>query len=240
MYGALVIKSLTGQPAGDGSAPTRLLGAVRRRIQVERRSTQSAAHIGRILSSSDDAARSRHMVHRRPDAHAPTLGSHRSRPWLGRSVKNIGEQFDRRIPLPTWAAAVDPADVPTIRSASVTSNPAPKRPAMTPISHAFPADPPPPRTNARSLMTGHSMQPQQRQRRHSAARESSFIPLPRARGEDESPPMSSIHADKPALISIRAVRLWVRLFAAIRSATVADATACPHGAVCEVHWRPSQ
>ena len=49
-----------------------------------------------------------------------------------------------------WAAAVDPADVPMIRSASVTSNPASKRPAMTPISHALPADPPPPRTNARS------------------------------------------------------------------------------------------
>ena len=54
------------------------------------------------------------------------------------------------IPLVIWAAAVDPADVPTIRSASVTSNPASKRPAMTPISHAFPADPPPWRTNARS------------------------------------------------------------------------------------------
>ena len=48
-----------------------------------------------------------------------------------------------------WAAAVDPADVPMIRSASVTSNPASNRPAMTPISHALPADPPPPRTNAR-------------------------------------------------------------------------------------------
>jgi hypothetical protein len=48
-----------------------------------------------------------------------------------------------------WAAAVDPADVPMIRSASVTSNPASKRPAMTPISQALPVDPPPPRTNAR-------------------------------------------------------------------------------------------
>src|ERR1035438_1617957 len=54
------------------------------------------------------------------------------------------------MPLLTWAAAVDPADVPMIRSASVTSNPASNRPAMTPISHALPADPPPPRTNARS------------------------------------------------------------------------------------------
>jgi hypothetical protein len=47
-----------------------------------------------------------------------------------------------------WAAAVDPADVPMIRSAKVTSKPASNRPAMTPISHALPADPPPPRTNA--------------------------------------------------------------------------------------------
>jgi hypothetical protein len=35
-----------------------------------------------------------------------------------------------------WAAAVDPADVPMIRSASVTSNAASNRPAMTPINHA--------------------------------------------------------------------------------------------------------
>jgi hypothetical protein len=54
------------------------------------------------------------------------------------------------IPLVIWAAAVDPADVPTIRSASVTSSPALNRPAMTPISQAFPADPAPPRTSARS------------------------------------------------------------------------------------------
>ena len=50
-----------------------------------------------------------------------------------------------------WAAAVDPADVPMIRSASVTSIPAAQRPATTPISHALPVDPPPPRTNARPL-----------------------------------------------------------------------------------------
>jgi hypothetical protein len=49
-----------------------------------------------------------------------------------------------------WAATVDPADVPMIRSASVTSSPASNRPAMTPISHALPADPPPPKTSARS------------------------------------------------------------------------------------------
>ena len=49
-----------------------------------------------------------------------------------------------------WAATVDPADVPMIRSASVTSSPASNRPATTPISHALPADPPPARTNARS------------------------------------------------------------------------------------------
>jgi tRNA-Thr(GGU) m(6)t(6)A37 methyltransferase TsaA len=46
--------------------------------------------------------------------------------------------------------AVDPAEVPTIRSASVTSSPASSRPAMTPINQALPVDPPPPRTSARS------------------------------------------------------------------------------------------
>ncbi|MET1057994.1 MAG: hypothetical protein ABWX84_00220, partial [Nocardioides sp.] len=34
----------------------------------------------------------------------------------------------------TWAAAVEPADVPIVRSAVVTSSPASNRPAMTPIS----------------------------------------------------------------------------------------------------------
>src|ERR1700761_2491866 len=49
-----------------------------------------------------------------------------------------------------WAAAVDPADVPMIRSAPVTSSPASDRPAMTPIPQALPAEPPPWRTSARS------------------------------------------------------------------------------------------
>src|SRR5215213_3348685 len=46
------------------------------------------------------------------------------------------------------AAAVEPADVPMVRSAVVTSSPASHRPAMTPISQALPVDPPPPRTSA--------------------------------------------------------------------------------------------
>ena len=50
----------------------------------------------------------------------------------------------------SWAAAVDPAEVPMVRSAVVTSSPASNRPAMTPISHALPVEPPPPRTKARS------------------------------------------------------------------------------------------
>ena len=53
------------------------------------------------------------------------------------------------IPLRTCAAAVAPAEVPITKSAvSVISRPASARPAMTPISHAFPAAPPPPRTRA--------------------------------------------------------------------------------------------
>src|SRR5580698_553055 len=54
-----------------------------------------------------------------------------------------------RVPLVIWAATVDPADVPMMRSASVTSTPASDRPAMRPSSHALPAAPPPARTNAR-------------------------------------------------------------------------------------------
>src|ERR1700722_4275798 len=54
-----------------------------------------------------------------------------------------------RVPLVIWAAAVDPADVPTMRSASVRSTPASDRPAIRPSSHALPAAPPPARTRAR-------------------------------------------------------------------------------------------
>src|SRR6476661_5647726 len=54
-----------------------------------------------------------------------------------------------RVPLVIWAATVDPADVPMMRSASVTSTPASDRPAMRPSSQALPAAPPPARTKAR-------------------------------------------------------------------------------------------
>src|SRR4051812_20232440 len=54
-----------------------------------------------------------------------------------------------RVPLVIWAATVDPADVPMMRSASVTSTPASDRPAMRPSSHALSAAPAPARTKAR-------------------------------------------------------------------------------------------
>src|SRR6188474_1239668 len=41
-----------------------------------------------------------------------------------------------------------------VRSAVATSSPASARPAMTPITQALPADPPPPRTSARSVACG--------------------------------------------------------------------------------------
>jgi hypothetical protein len=56
-----------------------------------------------------------------------------------------------------WAAVVDPADVPMIKSASVTSNPASNRPAMIPINHALPVDPPPPSTSARLIIVIHPL-----------------------------------------------------------------------------------
>jgi len=140
---------LAGQPGGDRSAALRLPGAVRRRIHFERRRAHFAAHVGRILGGGDDAARYLHVVRRRPHRNASAVGSDRTSPLLGRGGKDGGKQFGR-LALVIWAAAVDPADVPMIRSASVTSSPASSRPATTPISHALPADPPPWRTSARS------------------------------------------------------------------------------------------
>ena len=84
-----------GQPSGDGSAPPRLRGAVRRRIHFERRHTHSAAHIGRILSGGDDSARSLHLVGRRPQWNASTVGPDPTTRLLGRSGEDGGEQFGR-------------------------------------------------------------------------------------------------------------------------------------------------
>src|SRR4051794_8880750 len=55
------------------------------------------------------------------------------------------------VPLVTWAATVEPADVPIMRSAPVTSTPACARPAIRPSSQALPAAPPPARTRARRV-----------------------------------------------------------------------------------------
>src|ERR1700684_2824065 len=64
------------------------------------------------------------------------------------------------MPLRTCAAAVAPDDVPITRSAaSVISMPASASPAMTPIVHACPADPPPPRTSATFLTICPLLQP---------------------------------------------------------------------------------
>src|SRR5262245_11041204 len=49
------------------------------------------------------------------------------------------------------APTSEPADVPMTTSAVPRSTPASKRPASTPISHAIPVTPPPPRTSARPL-----------------------------------------------------------------------------------------
>src|SRR6478752_2074449 len=57
------------------------------------------------------------------------------------------------VPLVIWAATVEPAEVPMMRSASVTSTPASASPAMRPSSQALPAAPPPARTSARSVVS---------------------------------------------------------------------------------------
>jgi len=66
----------------------------------------------------------------------------------GGSGKDGGKQFGRVAPA-IWAAAVEPADVRW--SGRLWSRPRGiEQAAMTPISHALPVDPPPPRTNPRS------------------------------------------------------------------------------------------
>ena len=87
--------ALTGQPRGDGRAPPCLPGAVRRRIHVERRRAHSAAHVSRILGGGDDLARSLHVVRRRADRNASTVGSDQTGRLLGRSGKDGGEQLGR-------------------------------------------------------------------------------------------------------------------------------------------------
>src|SRR5262252_9373526 len=52
-------------------------------------------------------------------------------------------------PLRSSAPTTDPAEVPTTTSADARSIPASARPATTPISHAMPVMPPPPRTSPR-------------------------------------------------------------------------------------------
>ncbi len=84
---------LAGQPSGDGSAPLRLCRNVRRPIHFERRRTHSAAHVGRILSGTDDSARSLHMVRRRPNWNASIAGSDRTSLLLGRSGKDVSKQL---------------------------------------------------------------------------------------------------------------------------------------------------
>ena len=50
----------------------------------------------------------------------------------------------------SWAAAVAPAEVPTVNCGALTSRPSEASPASTPISQAFPVAPPPPSTRARA------------------------------------------------------------------------------------------
>ena len=165
---------LTGQPGGDGGAPPRLPGAVRRRIHVERRRTHPAAHVGRILSGGDDPARSLQVVGRRPGRERAA-----SRPVRCRgAAARMAASSSAGAALVIWAAAVDPADVPMIRSASVTSSPASDRPAMTPISQALPADPPPWRTSARSPAAGEEVR---KLKKVSCSWESPFAKLPGGR-----------------------------------------------------------
>ena len=67
----------------------------------------------------------------------------------GGAVARIASNSSAGVAPEIWAAAVEPADVPMVRSAVVTSSPASDSPAITPISQAFPVEPPPPRTSAR-------------------------------------------------------------------------------------------
>ncbi len=131
---------------GGGRAPPRWPG-VRRGIHLKSRLTHPAAHVCRIRNTRDDPARSFHVVATDPPWRRPL--SDPAGPVCGAASARIAVRSSGGGVLVICAATVEPADVPMIRPAAVTSTPAPNRPAMRTISHAFPADPPPPSANAR-------------------------------------------------------------------------------------------
>ena len=85
----------TRLPSSDGSAPLRLRRTVRRRVRLERRRAHPAAHVGWILSGTDDCARYFQVVRRWPNRNASSVGSDRGIPWLGLGGKDGGKQFGR-------------------------------------------------------------------------------------------------------------------------------------------------
>ena len=121
--------------------------------------SSAAAPILRRMSAASSAAPMIALVFSRRSAAGlcgtcpPSDPTGPVRGW-GAAARMPASSSAGRVALVIWAADVDPADVPMIRSAPVTSSPASNRPAMTPISHALPAAPPPPRTNARSPAAG--------------------------------------------------------------------------------------
>ena len=143
---------LARQPRGDGGAPLRLPGAVRRGVQLERRRAHPAAHVGQT-SAEAMIPEPLQVVRHRPGGSAVPVGSGRAGPCGGTAARMAASSSVGVAPA-SCAAAVEPADVPTVRSAPVTSRPASNRPATTPISQALPVDPPPPRTSARSPAAG--------------------------------------------------------------------------------------
>ncbi len=134
--------SVTGKPGSDDGTPPLLSGSV----GGASISSAAAPILRRMSAASLAAAMIRFVLSIWSMTGAmggrPPLGRPGS-PCCGDGPSRIARSSSGGEALVTWAVAVAPADVPIIRSASVTSTPALNRPAMTPISHAFPADPPP-------------------------------------------------------------------------------------------------
>src|SRR5262249_26178664 len=114
--------ALTGQPRDDHGAPLPLPGAAPSRSPFERRRTHPAAPIrGRMSAASSAAPMIPLVLPRRP-----ATGTSGTRPppgpagpvcgW-GAAARMLASSSSGRVALVIWAAAVDPADVPMIRSA---------------------------------------------------------------------------------------------------------------------------
>ena len=116
--------ALTGQPSGDGGAPPRLPEP-----SDAASISSAAAPILRRMSAASSAEAMIRLVLSMWSATGPigNASAGRIRPdrsVAGGAAARMSASSSAGVAPAIWAAAVDPADVPMIRSACVTSNPA--------------------------------------------------------------------------------------------------------------------